>query len=113
MNVGLLLRWLLRGHWRAQPGRTVAAVAAVAVGVALALGIHLVNDSALAAFRQAIATVNGVADEAERSRFWINVIPHTQGATTLGALEPGMAVNIEIDVLARYLRRMEAYRAQA
>ncbi len=56
-------------------------------------------------------TVNGVADEGERSRCWINVIPHTQGATTLGALEPGMAVNIEIDVLARYLRRMETYRA--
>ena len=57
-------------------------------------------------------TVNGVADEGPRSRFWINVIPHTQGATTLGGLEPGMAVNIEIDVLARYLRRMESYRAE-
>ncbi|WP_375428360.1 riboflavin synthase [uncultured Sphingomonas sp.] len=58
-------------------------------------------------------TVNGVADEGARSRFWINVIPHTQGATTLGGLEPGMAVNIEIDVLARYLKRMEAYHGAA
>ncbi len=56
-------------------------------------------------------TVNGVADEGPRSRFWINVIPHTRGATTLGDLEVGSAVNIEIDVLARYLRRMEGYRA--
>ena len=32
--------------------------------------------------------------------------------TTLGALEPGQAVNIEIDVLARYLQRMEHYRAR-
>ena len=62
-------------------------------------------------------TVNEVADNevAERAggtRFTVNVIPHTQGATTLGRLTPGDAVNIEIDVLARYLQRMEAYRAR-
>ncbi|UVO51081.1 riboflavin synthase [Sphingomonas sp. SUN019] len=57
-------------------------------------------------------TVNGVEDHADSTRFSVNVIPHTQKMTTLGALEPGQAVNIEIDVLARYLQRMEHYRAR-
>ncbi|MDQ2879397.1 MAG: riboflavin synthase [Pseudomonadota bacterium] len=57
-------------------------------------------------------TVNDVADEAEGTRFTVNIIPHTQAVTTLGALTAGQAVNIEIDVLARYLQRMEAYRAK-
>jgi riboflavin synthase len=55
-------------------------------------------------------TVNTVADEADGStRFSLNIIPHTASETTLGALVPGRAVNLEIDVLARYLGRMEAY----
>ena len=58
-------------------------------------------------------TVNDVRDTPEGAEFSINLIPHTQAVTTLGALEQGQAVNIEIDVLARYLQRMEAYRAQA
>ena len=59
-------------------------------------------------------TVNDVRDAGEEgTHFSINVIPHTQAQTTLGELEPGQAVNIEIDVLARYLQRMEAYRAKA
>ena len=57
-------------------------------------------------------TVNAVEDGADATVFTINLIPHTQGATTLGALEPGRAVNIEIDVLARYLRRMQHYRGE-
>ena len=58
-------------------------------------------------------TVNDVADHGdEGTHFAINLIPHTQAVTTLGALEPGQAVNIEIDVLARYLQRMEAYRGR-
>jgi riboflavin synthase len=58
-------------------------------------------------------TVNDVRDEGdEGTHFSINVIPHTQAMTTLGELEAGQAVNIEIDVLARYLQRMEAYRAK-
>lgn len=57
-------------------------------------------------------TVNEVRDEADGTHFAVNVIPHTQAVTTLGALEQGQAVNIEIDVLARYLQRMEHYRAR-
>jgi riboflavin synthase len=55
-------------------------------------------------------TVNAVCDADDATDFSVNVIPHTQAATTLGTLEAGQAVNIEIDVLARYLRRMEHYR---
>lgn len=58
-------------------------------------------------------TVNAVVDHGDVTHFWVNVIPHTQGATTLGTLAPGRSVNIEIDVLARYLQRMEHYRAKA
>lgn len=58
-------------------------------------------------------TVNTVDDRADGTRFAINLIPHTQKVTTLGALTPGQPVNIEIDVLARYLQRMEHYRAKA
>ncbi len=54
-------------------------------------------------------TVNDVRDTAEGAHFSINLIPHTQAVTTLGSLETGHAVNIEIDVLARYLKRMQSY----
>ena len=57
-------------------------------------------------------TVNTVEDAADGSTFTINLIPHTQAVTTLGQLQPGQSVNIEIDVLARYLQRMEHYRGR-
>jgi riboflavin synthase len=47
-------------------------------------------------------TVNNVQDR----RFDVNIIPHTQQVTTLGALKIGAAVNIEIDVIARYVERI-------
>ena len=45
--------------------------------------------------------------------FGLNIIPHTWGVTTLGTIETDRTVNIEIDVLARYLQRMEHYRVNA
>jgi riboflavin synthase len=58
-------------------------------------------------------TVNEVTDQPDgTTHFAINLIPHTQAVTTLGSLAPGSQANIEIDVLARYLQRMEAYRAK-
>lgn len=47
-------------------------------------------------------TVNEVAGE----RFGVNLIPHTQKMTTFGAAAVGAAVNVEIDVLARYVARL-------
>ena len=47
-------------------------------------------------------TVNGAAGV----RFDVNIIPHTRAVTTLGELRVGDSVNIEIDVIARYLERL-------
>jgi riboflavin synthase len=47
-------------------------------------------------------TVNEAAD----AQFGVNIIPHTHEVTTLGALQPGDAVNVEIDLIARYLDRL-------
>jgi riboflavin synthase len=56
-------------------------------------------------------TVNDVTDAADGSaEFALNIIPHTAEVTTLGALQPGDSVNLEIDVLARYLQRMQSLR---
>jgi riboflavin synthase len=56
-------------------------------------------------------TVNKVADQDDgTTHFAVNIIPHTAEMTTLGALQAGQRVNIEIDVLARYLGRMEQLR---
>lgn len=51
-------------------------------------------------------TVNDVQDEGAAVIFGVNIIPHTATVTTLGKFEAGQAINIEIDVLARYLGRM-------
>jgi len=56
-------------------------------------------------------TVNTVEDQADGSaHFGLNVIPHTAAVTTLGDLREGHKVNLEIDVLARYLQRMQSLR---
>jgi len=51
-------------------------------------------------------TVNEVEDAAEVTRFTINLIPHTADHTTFGGITAGRNLNLEIDVLARYLKRM-------
>jgi riboflavin synthase len=56
-------------------------------------------------------TVNEVDDRADGSvDFGINLIPHTSEVTTLGELVQGSEVNLEIDTVARYLRRLESLR---
>lgn len=47
-------------------------------------------------------TVNRV----EGTRFGVNIVPHTWRQTTLGDLQPGADVNLEVDVVARYLERL-------
>lgn len=47
-------------------------------------------------------TVNGV----DGKRFDVCLIPHTMEITTLGRLQPGDAVNLEVDLIARYLERL-------
>ena len=57
-------------------------------------------------------TVNDVRDAEDGTHFSVNIIPHTAHETTLGDLAPGRQLNVEIDVIARYLDRMIAARAQ-
>lgn len=51
-------------------------------------------------------TVNKVEDRAEGVVFSVNVIPHTQAVTTFGQSHIGQEVNLEVDVLARYVSRL-------
>ncbi len=58
-------------------------------------------------------TVDGVSltvNEVEGRVFGVNLIPHTVEVTTLGALRVGSAVNLEVDIIARYLERLVAAR---
>lgn len=58
-------------------------------------------------------TVNDVRDaEDGTTHFSINIIPHTAQNTTLGEIKPGRQLNVEVDVIARYIDRMLAARAQ-
>ena len=53
-------------------------------------------------------TIDGVSltvNIVENNAFEVNIIPHTAAATTLGKLQPGSKVNLEIDVIARYVAR--------
>ncbi len=52
-------------------------------------------------------TVNDVSDDkAGHAAFGVNIIPHTWSVTTLGTLQAGDSVHIEIDMLARYVARL-------
>ena len=55
-------------------------------------------------------TVNEVEPLSDGVRFAINLIPHTAEQTTFARIEPGRQVNIEIDILARYLGRLMDFR---
>jgi riboflavin synthase len=59
--------------------------------------------------RKGSIAINGVSltvNEVEGAVFGVNIIPHTQQATTFGDIAPGAAVNLEIDMLARYVGRL-------
>jgi riboflavin synthase len=59
--------------------------------------------------RKGSVTIDGVSltvNEVQGATFGINLIPHTQAVTTLGALRVGTRVNIEVDQIARYVERL-------
>jgi len=59
--------------------------------------------------RKGSVTVDGVSltvNEVSGEAFGVNLIPHTQAVTTLGALRVGARVNLEIDTVARYVERL-------
>ena len=80
----------------------------IEAGPALAPSIAAKGSVALDGVSLTVNEVDTLADGGVA--FGVNIIPHTAGATTLGALAPGDPLNIEIDILARYLGRMLATR---
>ena len=59
--------------------------------------------------RKGSITVNGVSlttNTVDGACFCINLIPHTLEASTLGTLQPGRCVNLEVDLIARYVERL-------
>lgn len=59
--------------------------------------------------RKGSITVNGCSlttNEVQGDDFTINLIPHTLEVTTLGQLQPGARVNLEVDLIARYCERL-------
>lgn len=67
MNLGALLRRVSLPEWREHPWRHAVALLAVALGVALAFSVHLINASALAEFSQAVRAANGEPDVSLRA----------------------------------------------
>lgn len=54
-------------------------------------------------------TLDGVSltvNKVEGSKFWVNIIPHTWDVTTLGLRKTGDTLNMEIDLIARYVERL-------
>ncbi|WP_309610374.1 riboflavin synthase [Sphingomonas sp.] len=78
---------------------------AVAIDVARALGPMIAAKGSVTLDGVSL-TVNSVEDRPEATSFSVNLIPHTANHTTLGGLRAGRQLNVEIDVLARYLQRM-------
>ena len=54
----------------------------------------------------ALDGVSLTVNEVDGTRFGVNIIPHTSKVTTFGRLKPGAKVNLEIDLMARYVARL-------
>ena len=59
----------------------------------------------------AVQGVSLTVNEVAGARFAVNLIPHTLAVTTLSALAPGARVNIEVDLVARYVARLSEFGA--
>jgi riboflavin synthase len=96
-------------------------------GVGEVLRFDTVGDCVLLAIRSPHAlaryiavkgsvTVSGVSltvNTVDKDDFTINLIPHTLEVTTLGQLKPGSRVNLEVDLIARYVDRMQQWEEEA
>lgn len=60
----------------------------------------------------ALDGVSLTVNEVSRTRFGVNIIPHTLACTNFGAAVPGQQMNLEIDLIARYVARLLASRAE-
>ena len=73
--------------------------------------LRIRTEGALAPFiaRKGSVTVDGVSltvNDVENATFQVNIIPHTREITVIAGYRPGTAVNIEVDIIARYVQRL-------
>ena len=54
----------------------------------------------------ALDGISLTVNEVDGAKFGVNIIPHTQAVTTFGKLKPGGRVNLEVDLMARYVARL-------
>jgi riboflavin synthase len=100
----------LGGHWVSGHVDGVAEVLACS-GDARSLRVRFAAPATLARYiaRKGSVTLDGVSltvNDVDGVEFSVNLIPHTLEVTTLGALAAGARVNLEIDLLARYVERL-------
>jgi riboflavin synthase len=84
-------------------------VEAQELGGSVRLVVEAPADLARFVARKGSIAVDGVSltvNSVDGARFEVNVIPHTRAVTTLGELAPGARVNLEVDMLARYVDRL-------
>jgi riboflavin synthase len=65
------------------------------------LGRHIVEKGSIA-----VDGISLTVNECQNSRFYVNIIPHTAGETTLGFKKAGDRVNIETDILGKYVEKL-------
>jgi riboflavin synthase len=84
-------------------------------GASTQVGIHVIGDLARFIAAKGSVTLDGVSltiNDVSDDSFWVNIIPHTGQATTFGDIAVGRQLNVEIDLLARYIDRILAAREQ-
>ena len=100
----------LDGHFVTGHVDGVAEIVAVApVGRSTVLSVELPSPLARYVARKGSIALDGVSltvNAVAERRFDVNIIPHTAAATVIGEYAVGSAVNIEVDVIARYLERL-------
>jgi riboflavin synthase len=83
-------------------------------GDSLRVRVTVPDDLARYIARKGSVTLDGVSltvNEVEGATFGVNLIPHTKVVTTLGKLQPGARLNLEVDQMARYVERLVAYKS--
>ncbi len=79
------------------------------------LGFEVPKSLAKYIARKGSITIDGISltvNEVDKTRFGVMIVPHTWQHTTLGTLNVGSAVNLEVDLIARYLERLLAAREE-
>lgn len=100
----------LGGHYVSGHVDGMARVLGIA-GDARSVRMHFEAPASLAKYiaRKGSVCIDGVSltiNDVDGAAFGVNLIPHTLAVTTLGDCRPGAQVNLEVDIIARYLERL-------